>query len=1408
MGKSIPVSSSLLYKTIYYKRYLSNILDYMPTAVKTNLIEENTEGVLLVSTRNQENLKSFNLEPLAENIVLVDQLIVEKQEETSDISNTTIEVDALIIDNDEYFQQFDCPSDSDDSFSEYNYLDQYNLTSKQHDIIEQYELEADSCCRLKSKRSHKKMKAKRQIKTKHAKTIKINSHGQHLYVNHRLHKMHQLDPPSLNCMPSPQSSFSPLPSKINSFTAPSFRLCRVPKQSICSFTTTITNIVHNQDIPYQLHDYTIDATNIPQDIQDEQMVSFLLDMQNRELSPEDYEMLCRLDERVERKTVNSSVLDTLKTVYIENIDEYASFQSDISQILVERGQLRTELLAKEKVLNDYLQQRNTLTNTLKQVRNEKDDLLVKCQKLKQEKLSAESEKGANTIHVTILKEEKNILEQKLLESTQLQEEYRMKNDELSRQLFHSQQQLLKRRSISPSSHPLNSTATNEQLKEIKKRNMELEKLIESIHNNYKTELQVVRDESDVKDAQLNELNNLVNHYEKKVEEKEKNCKELGQRLNDLGKSCRSQMPDKLTLSEEDRRTIENDPDFSSVLFIYKSSKSLFDILVDYSLLQKQIETLTSAKEKIELHHRQNEKVLRQAHCDLTELKTQHERLKIIKERLQFDYEECIKGKQLILKEKNELDKRLHHVQKEFDDCLDDCNNMRSQIYYLFENNCIKGNLPSYDQRFLTDDVSERLGVVTFSTVEELYEQYMKSISEIRETDRLYSELEEKTRQTMNEMEEKNFELKSHLDKLKLKLDETKTDIRIETLAKELMEQQRQRATSATENIGSSLSTFICQTDLTLSDIKLMESTVKQFEQTTAEIQIERTRTNDQTIHLQRQIDHYQLQNDLDRQKLSELQTTCDEYQRSITSILNDVQTSETNCQELKSKNRELQHNYDLAMGNLNDLKREYDKLELDNQHMKNLQDEFLERLKSDIDTKLNERQENNINEKLNRSIEELNIIMKDCVKQTERCTNTSADTSSLTKMEIVYRQLQQRHQHDIEQHHSIAESLRLKLRDCQNELKRAQSEHDKICDSLETERSVYVTKVAELEEKLRSADTTTIVTRLLPSATLENRLKEEEEQTASLRSFNVKLNDKIDAIQKLMTSDKKLYEEKMNGILKELQDTRNDRDVLEKKIADLNDEQQRLVNEFKEKEDAFEMDIFKLKADIDNLKSTNETLKQTVSSRENDLDFLQQTVADYEKKLTDLEKEYHLLKEKSAQYVRQSGLPTSDLETKISDWDVHQEDFDSSQLTTADEYAFQTSDHLSPNDEVVQPKTPRKRFRLASTGEQTPTTTMQLRSKRSSSVDSQNLMRFDSSRDQDNDVDDNDDAQSVISTQSEPASTKKRKVEIPEYKLPAVQEEVIQGEEDVPKDGASQQIAYHTRSRLRKQTRLQPNQTT
>ncbi len=85
--------------------------------------------------------------------------------------------------------------------------------------------------------------------------------------------------------------------------------------------------------------------------------------------------------------------------------------------------------------------------------------------------------------------------------------------------------------------------------------------------------------------------------------------------------------------------------------------------------------------------------------------------------------------------------------------------------------------------------------------------------------------------------------------------------------------------------------------------------------------------------------------------------------------------------------------------------------------------------------------------------------MKDCVKQTELTNGTPAHVTNLTKLEILYRQLQQRHHYDLEQHFAITESLKIKAKDAQNDLQKLERQCEEMHSKFNEERTKSATKV-------------------------------------------------------------------------------------------------------------------------------------------------------------------------------------------------------------------------------------------------------------------------------------------------------------------------------------------------------------
>ena len=187
-----------------------------------------------------------------------------------------------LSDDIDYLTEYLCPSDSEDDslyfFNEQNddfYLETH-LSKHKLNQIENIP---------RSKRSKKKINAQRQIKTKYAKSIKTKSHNKHLYIHHRLAKKVILDPPSLHCLPSsePVSLYSK--EELRSLVS-QYRYQYYSSRINRHFQNSNEIYVDESHLlsTYQYREYTLNEHNIPDEQSyDDDMVNFLLEMQNRDL---------------------------------------------------------------------------------------------------------------------------------------------------------------------------------------------------------------------------------------------------------------------------------------------------------------------------------------------------------------------------------------------------------------------------------------------------------------------------------------------------------------------------------------------------------------------------------------------------------------------------------------------------------------------------------------------------------------------------------------------------------------------------------------------------------------------------------------------------------------------------------------------------------------------------------------------------------------------------------------------------------------------------------------------------------------------------------------------------------------------------------------------------------------------
>ncbi|XP_071096603.1 uncharacterized protein [Haliotis cracherodii] len=144
---------------------------------------------------------------------------------------------------------------------------------------------------LRDDRDRKVRKAHKQVKDKYCKNILNNDGRKKLYVHHRVMKTMELDPYRAHLhYPMPPRKSKPDNSR--------------------QYTDTNNN--RSRSAPVQNLSHALHNDAVPDDLPHD-LISLLISLQHRELSPEDYETLLRLDESVAPKTVAEDILGSFKT---------------------------------------------------------------------------------------------------------------------------------------------------------------------------------------------------------------------------------------------------------------------------------------------------------------------------------------------------------------------------------------------------------------------------------------------------------------------------------------------------------------------------------------------------------------------------------------------------------------------------------------------------------------------------------------------------------------------------------------------------------------------------------------------------------------------------------------------------------------------------------------------------------------------------------------------------------------------------------------------------------------------------------------------------------------------------------------------------------------------------------------
>ena len=182
-------------------------------------------------------------------------------------------------------------------------------------MLERLEKYRDNrCCKyLRRKHKWKHQKAHKAIKTKHFSTKNIvkKPHGSKLFINHRLRGCNACYTLSGNFLPTPRGlRMKDIDGKGFIFTTAHGGRKRREYKDQGSYV-----VGHKAAAPHRYYPiaqpvpaYALRGNNADNAFEND-LVNVLINLQNRDLTPEDYELLLRLDDRVAPKTVTQDILD-------------------------------------------------------------------------------------------------------------------------------------------------------------------------------------------------------------------------------------------------------------------------------------------------------------------------------------------------------------------------------------------------------------------------------------------------------------------------------------------------------------------------------------------------------------------------------------------------------------------------------------------------------------------------------------------------------------------------------------------------------------------------------------------------------------------------------------------------------------------------------------------------------------------------------------------------------------------------------------------------------------------------------------------------------------------------------------------------------------------------------------------
>ncbi|ESO97814.1 hypothetical protein LOTGIDRAFT_152917 [Lottia gigantea] len=156
---------------------------------------------------------------------------------------------------------------------------------------------------IRKDRHRKIQKAYKQIKTKYGRSLRNNKGHKKLFINHRVKARIQLDVERIYLHLPSNSKHPATESNSNTDTKAQSQKHNRHWQD------------QNRPAPVQNLAYALDTGNNPTNFE-ENTLSLLINLQHRELTPEDYELLSILDQSVAPKTVSQTIIDGFKTAEV------------------------------------------------------------------------------------------------------------------------------------------------------------------------------------------------------------------------------------------------------------------------------------------------------------------------------------------------------------------------------------------------------------------------------------------------------------------------------------------------------------------------------------------------------------------------------------------------------------------------------------------------------------------------------------------------------------------------------------------------------------------------------------------------------------------------------------------------------------------------------------------------------------------------------------------------------------------------------------------------------------------------------------------------------------------------------------------------------------------------------------